>query len=116
MTREEMDALGKVVGNIVALLVDEDYDGVIGACSASRLSAKDLRSVIEQHGRNLVPPPENAYADLDTVRVEQTTEPTWSVRAPLWTAEEGQSDLTLELTMALSADGVRTEIEDMHVL
>ena len=67
----------------------------------SRLTGDDLRNVIRNYGRKVVSPPPDAYNKLDAVQVTGATVPTWSVRAPLWTEEEGRSDLTLELTIAV---------------
>jgi hypothetical protein len=39
------------------------------------------------------------------------------VAAPLWTAEEGRSDLTLELRLIeFAPEAYEVEIEDLHVL
>jgi hypothetical protein len=40
----------------------------------------------------------------------------WAVDVPLWTTEEGRSDLTLSLTISETRDGVQLEIDDLHVL
>jgi hypothetical protein len=93
-----------------------EYEAVIAESSASRLRADDLRNVVRDYGRTLVAPPETAYQDLDAVAVRGTTPPRWSVRAPLWTKEEGRSDLTLELTVILNAVRVSFELDDLHVL
>ena len=42
--------------------------------------------------------------------------PRWSVRMDLWTAEEGRSDLSLELTIIESGRGYTVELDDIHVL
>jgi len=34
----------------------------------------------------------------------------------LWTAEEGRSDLSLELTITESGNGYLIEVDDIHVL
>jgi hypothetical protein len=35
---------------------------------------------------------------------------------PLWTKEEGRSDLTLELTVTMGANDTQIELDDIHVL
>lgn len=42
--------------------------------------------------------------------------PTWSVEADVWTAEEGASDLTLQLTVAFEPDGPLVETDGLNVL
>ena len=93
-----------------------DYDLLVERCVKSRLTSDDLRTVIREYGRKIVSPPADAYKDLDVVQVKGTVVPTWSVRAPLWTEEEGRSDLTLELTIAVGAGAPRVELDDLHVL
>jgi hypothetical protein len=80
------------------------------------LTSDDLRTVIRDYGRKLVSPPANAYEDLDAVQVKGAGVPTWLVRAPLWTEEEGRSDLTLELTIAVGPVAPSVELDDLHVL
>ena len=97
------------------MLTCEDYELAVEYCTISRLSSDDLRNVIREYGRNLAPPPQDAYDNLDTVQVEGAAVPTWSVRVPLWTKEEGRSDLTLELTIALGPGVPSVELEDLLV-
>lgn len=110
------ELLQAVVGKVVEGLVSGDYDLLINQYPASRVSGKELRSVIRDYGRRLVSPPLNAYQNLDAIRVKDADVPTWSVRAPLWTEEEGRSDLTLEMTVRLGPGSSSVEIDDLRVL
>ena len=112
----EAEILRRAVRAIVELLAENDYQATVEACAKSRLSPDDIRGVIEEYGHHLIRPPEDAYADLDAIRVTQASEPTWSVRAPVYTANEGRSDLTLELTIIQSSGEIRIEMDDLHVL
>lgn len=109
-------ALEKTVRSLVNRLAAGDYEGVIAACTASRLTGADLRDAISPYGRTLVEPPRNAGPVLDAIAVESTKSPTWSVRVPLWTKAEGQSDLTLELTLIERNGHWDVELDDLHVL
>ena len=100
----------------VDLLVAGQYDQLEKETSGTRLSARDVASAVEQYGRVLIAPPEQAYEDIDVVRIGRVSPPRWSVRMSLWTAEEGRSDLSLELTVAESGDGYVIEVDDIHVL
>jgi hypothetical protein len=40
----------------------------------------------------------------------------WAVVLPLWTYEEGMSDLSMEATVPESPDGISVVIDDIHVL
>ncbi len=101
---------------VVDQLARGDYESLVGQSVKSRLTSDDLRTAIRDYGRKLVSPPADAYNNLDAVRVKGAAVPTWSVRAPLWTEEEGRSDLTLELTIAVASDAPSVELDDLHVL
>ena len=73
-----------------------------------------VAAALRDYGRKLVVPPADAYDDLDAIPVTVVRVPTWSVRAPLWTDEEGRSDLEVQLTVRIK-DGV-TSIELDNVL
>jgi hypothetical protein len=108
--------LESIVRRLVTQLASGEFDRTVAECSASRLTASDLRQVIKDYGRTLVAPPVDAYAELDTVAVRNAGLPTWSVRAPLWSKEEGRSDLTVELTIAQDGERWNVELDDLHVL
>ena len=52
---------------------------------------------------------------MDVVRSNAVI-PQFSVHMPLWTEEEGRSDLTLELTIKMPDKGIEVELDDIHVL
>lgn len=71
---------------------------------------------VEEYGRNLVTPPDEAFIELDCMPVRDTNPPEYGLRFDLWTAEEGRSDLTLEFTIRGRDDAYEIEIDDLHVL
>lgn len=82
---------------------------------AGRLSASELRSTIRDYGRTLVALPDEALPLIDFYPHDR--DPTRaSIDVPLWTAEEGRSDLTLSLLATRELDKYRLEISDLHVL
>lgn len=105
-----------VVRSVVNRLVDGEYADAVKDCPSSRLTADDLLETVQDYGRTLIEPPPDAYRDLDVLAVRDSSRPTWSVRAPLWSREEGRSDLTLELTITRVGDRWDVEIDDLHVL
>jgi hypothetical protein len=110
-----IDVLTSTAWEIVDQLARGDCESVIGRCAKSRLTCDDLRTVIYQYGRKLISPPAGVYDELDLVKVKGAALPTWSVRVPLWTQEEGRSDMTLELTIEVR-DGVPiVELVDLRV-
>jgi hypothetical protein len=111
-----VEVLRAIASEVAEQLVRGDFDRVVARCETSRLSSEDLASVIADYGKTLMPAPREAYDALDAVRVKGAAMPTWSVRIPLWTREEGRSDLTVELTIVLGEGTPRIELDDLHVL
>jgi hypothetical protein len=89
---------------------------VLDQCFTSRLTVDDIRQVMDGYGRTFIEPPPSAYSELDAVAVRDANQPTWSVRAPLCSKEEGRSDLTLEVTVIKDGDRWYVELDDLHVL
>jgi hypothetical protein len=101
----------------IGLLVESKYDELEAVTNRERLSSEQIESAIVEYGRQLIPPPIGAYSEhIDSVQVVGALVPTWSIRMPLWTKEEGRSDLTVELTIAQEADAYRIELDGIHVL
>jgi hypothetical protein len=66
-------------------------------------------------GATIVPLPEEAWASAGAIPV--TVRPgEWAVVIPLWTREEGRSDLSMEATILESPSGVSVVIDGIHVL
>ncbi len=82
---------------------------------AGRLTEEELRTAVEQHGRTLVPLPAGGEMLVDIY--EQTSQPdAVSLDVPLWTQEEGRSDLTLSVTAIKQGETYTVEVDDLHVL
>ena len=104
------------VQRFIRLLVDGDYAAAERVTSSKRLSALEIQTAILDYGRPLVAPPDHAWALMSAIRVRDADMPTWSVVMPLWTKEEGRSDLSIELTITLRGDRVVMTCDDIHVL
>jgi len=80
------------------------------------ISAETMKQAIAEYGRHLVVPPPGWQSSLDVVPVKGSAPQAWSVVTPLWTREEGRSDLSLELTIVVGNGGCRIlQIENLHV-
>lgn len=111
-----MTALEAAVRVIVDLLVRQDYATIEAVTRARRMSAAELERAINDYGRTLVAPNEGWWASVKVTPLSGRVS-AFHVAAPLWTAEEGRSDLTLELQLQESTAGVfDTELLDLHVL
>ncbi len=105
------------IRRIVALLAEQRYAEVAHLCDGSRVSAEDMKAAVATYGRTIVPLPEEAESLVDSVRIQNAPDPTWSVVVPLFTREEGRTDLSLELTVTESQPGsVAVYVDDIHVL
>jgi hypothetical protein len=101
------------VRDVVELLVRGDYVAVEQLTDGVRLRAKDLADAVAAYGRPLVVPPPGG-APLNVVDFLDGTG--WSVVVDLWTADDGASDLSLELTVRPAPGGAhRLEIDNLHV-
>jgi hypothetical protein len=109
-------ALKNEVERLVADIVAGRFSQLVADGRAGRLSEAELQKAVLDYGRTLVPLPEAAWAVVD--EFPQKTDPSMvAVDVPLWTAEEGRSDLTLTLTAQRHPTGLYClRIDDLHVL
>ena len=111
-----MTPVAEVVKSLVGLLVTGEWPELGRMVSGSRLSIDDMRLAVAHYGRTLTMPPREAFDRLDVVDVVATPQRTVSVRFPLWTLEEGCSDLELVLTVTEGADGLwHARVDDVLV-
>jgi hypothetical protein len=108
--------LSRTIQHVVGQLVRGDYAGVEAMTGGQRLNANEIARAITDYGRRLVlPPPDSGPRSV--VEIEGASSEQWSVYVDLWTAEEGRSDLTLELTVAESGrDMYDIQVDNIHVL
>lgn len=110
----------RIVGLIkttVNWLVSGDYTAIERRSRGVRLKADDLREAVETYGRTLRALPESAYPEIDAIKVNRAGPPTWSITVPLWSEEEGRSDLTLECSVIdRGVQELDIEIDNLHVL
>lgn len=110
--REELQP---VVRNVVHLLVTHRYYELEVLTGGVRLSGAEIQTGVEGYGRRLIDPPEEAYGLLHAVRVLTAEHETWFVRMPLWTEQEGRSDLEVEMTVIFQDGEVKTELDGILV-
>lgn len=85
-------------------------DGRIG-----RLTPDELSEAIHSYGRTLVGLPNEVWDLVDEYPADDGSGEV-GLDVPMWTAEEGRSDLTLSLTALRSDGGYSVQIDDLHVL
>jgi hypothetical protein len=102
------------VAELVDDLVAARFQALVDDGRAGRLTAEELERATKSYGRTLVALPDEAWDLADVYR-----SPDGHVRSldlPVWTLEEGRSDLTLSLSVQRTAEKLRVAIDDLHVL
>jgi hypothetical protein len=110
------ERLKEPVRRVLELLTHAKYAELETLTQGVRLSAGEMAKAIAEYGRTLATPPEDAFALMDVIEVRNATPRRWSITMPLWTREEGRSDLTIELTVVEGKTGFGIELDDVHVL
>lgn len=114
---DDLAARNRLVAGLVALMSAGDFDEVLRRAPDSRVNAAQLRKAVNDYGRILVPLPAEGYELIDYVEVLGSSPLQWSVVVPLFTQEEGRSDLSLEMSIFGQANGgYNVEVDDIHVL
>lgn len=109
-------SIRRALQRIMDPLVRGDYAEVVRRAAASRVPPDDIARVVREYGRTLVMPPNDSYDWCDAVQVRRPGPATWSVWCPLWTRDEGRSDLALQATVIESATNAEEiEIDDIRV-
>jgi hypothetical protein len=103
------------VRRLVEDLVAGRYADIVADGRVGRFSEDELRSAVEEYGRTLVPLPEEGWAQVDTY-AQHANANVFALDVPMWTAEEGRSDLTLSLTATQHSETYAVEVDDLRVL
>lgn len=98
---------------LVRDLVHGRFASIQGEGRAGRLTADELELAVSEYGRTLVDLPEEAWHLAEVAAVSRTE---MSVDVPLWTSEEGRSDLTLFVSIRVVDGRVHVSVDDLHVL
>jgi hypothetical protein len=115
MMNDEDSSLLAFLRSIMQLLVNKDYAALEQMSARNRLSALVMDRAVSEYGLTLVMPPADAFRP-DIVPVTGNEVRMWSVVLPLFSIEEGASDLCLELTVRrLDNESFDLEVDDLHV-
>ena len=85
----------KRIQEFIYCLVRKDYQAVNNLMLANSVPIQDIRRVIEEYGCTIIPLPVKAF---DLALSYQISDKQVDIYIPLWSEEEGQSDLTLSLS------------------
>ena len=116
-SKDHMDAkLSNTLQMIVGRLVSGDFDSLERLTNGTRLSRTEMQAAVKDYPGTLVMPPETSFEDIDVIEIEGRSPRQWSACFELWTAEEGRSDLSLELTLTDNFEDLfKVEIDNIHV-
>lgn len=102
--------------HVIQMLVNAEYGEVVKYTNGKRLSKEEIEYAINDYGFTIITPPDSAYDGLDVIEVDNPIQREWSIRTPLWTKEEGRSDLSIELSMIEeNEEGLRVELDNIIV-
>jgi hypothetical protein len=110
------EKLAELVSHIVSMLVAGRYADLEQQTHGVRLTANEMAEAIADYGRTLVLPPRDGFRLMNVVEIKNAQPKRWSVAMPLWTKEEGRSDLTVEMTISEHENVFLIELDDIHVL
>jgi hypothetical protein len=103
------------VRDVMALLTSRNYQELERFTRGAGLSAADVARAILEYGETVVPCPEPIEDVLDIREVMGKIHPTWSAVVPVYTREEGRSDLSVELTIVeLGGERYGIAIDDIR--
>ena len=110
------DKLIEPVNQVIELLVAAKYADLEKLTHGVRLTANEIAKAVTDYGRKLILPPHDGLRLMNVIEVKNTDPKRWSIVMPLWSKEEGRSDLTLEMTAIECASSFSIELDDIHVL
>jgi hypothetical protein len=98
----------------IRAFVTDLANGNLSALQYGGVSASDLAKAVREYGRTLVPLPDNAFAMAEVYDIGSNGRT--DVYLPLWTKEEGRSDLTLFVSCFSGNGEPVIEVNDLRVL
>lgn len=99
------------IQNYVACLANKDYQATQELTLSDSVPIQDIRCRIEEYGKEIIPLPAHAF---DLALTYQISDKQIDVFIPLWSREEGRSDLTLCLSCFKEENKIK--INDLEVL
>ena len=99
------------IQEFVCCLARKDYQTANDFILDNSIPIFDLRRVIEEYGVTIIPLPAKAF---DLALSYQISDKQVDIYIPLWSEEEGQSDLTLSLSCFTNEHKIN--INDLEVL
>lgn len=102
------------VTDLIEALVNGDFDRISAKNWYGKLNKPDIEARISEYGNTLVLPPVSFVEKIDVYEYKDGSG--LALDVPLWTEEEGMSDLTLSLELIFDETKAKLQMTDLHVL
>lgn len=99
------------IQNYVACLANKDYQATQKLTLSDSVPIQDIQRIIEEYGCTIIPLPAKAF---DLALLYQISDRQVDIYIPLWSKEEGRSDLILSLSCF--KDENKIKLNDLEVL
>lgn len=110
-------ARNEVVRKVIEFLAARNYRDLELLTASIRLTSEQIESAVRGYGCTVIPLPSDGVGLIDYVAIQDARPPAWSVYVPLFTQEEGRSDLSVDLTLIeTEPSSFAIELNDLRVL
>jgi hypothetical protein len=116
---QDLELLTSICWKVSNFIATRDRNDEFGLFQNSLSMKGDVYRVMREYPAHFISPPKNAYANLyddgDLWTIGDDDERRWYAEIPLWSEEEGRSDLCLKVTINLKTDPPRVVLHDCLV-
>ncbi len=105
----------EAIQDLVRELARRNFEGLVEAGRVVSLTASEVREAVESYPDRIVELPDEAAALAEVVDHDLVPD-TKIAYIPVWTAQEGQSDLTLQVWITEVDGGLSVRMYDLHVM
>jgi hypothetical protein len=103
-----------IITEIIYNISVNGYDTIKAKGQNGRVEINDLKRIIAEYGCTVIPLSDEAFSKSEVYYIKDKNR--LDVYIPLWTIEEGRSDLTLSLSCYRINETLKVEINDLRVL
>lgn len=93
----DAEKIERTARTILRLLAAQRY-AELASLTRNHCPKEDIQFAMEAYDATACEPPEAFASSIDIIEIEGTTPPAWSVILPIWTFEEGESYLSVNIT------------------
>jgi len=108
---QDLDLIKTICWKVSDFIATRGKNDEFGIFMNSREKKSDVYRTMREYPATFISPPKDAYDDLYIGKVSVGNENAWIADIPLWSEEEGKSDLYLIVNIILDADLPRVELD-----